>query len=59
MGSASRGKVMLISGGYDHSIRFWDVASGTMVKQIPVFPFPPSRPPVPGQYCDNVPYVYK
>ena len=32
----SRGKTMLVSGGYDHSIRFWDVASGAMVKQIPV-----------------------
>ena len=27
-------KVLLVSGGYDHSIRFWDVSSATVVKQI-------------------------
>ena len=28
------GKVLLVTGGYDHSIRFWDVSSATVVKQI-------------------------
>jgi WD40 repeat protein len=37
---ASRSKVLLVSGGYDHSIRFWDVTSGTMVKQLQVVLIP-------------------
>ena len=27
-------KMMLVSGGYDHTIRFWDVSNGSMIKQL-------------------------
>jgi len=31
----SRGpKMILVSGGYDHTIRFWDVSNGSMTKQL-------------------------
>ena len=26
--------MMLVSGGYDHTIRFWDVSNGSMIKQL-------------------------
>jgi WD40 repeat protein len=50
---AARGAVLLVSGGYDHTIRFWDITSGTIVKQIPVpsSPSPPNLAPVRLQFC--------
>jgi hypothetical protein len=47
----ARSKVLLVTGGYDHSIRFWDVSSGSMVKQIQVCPARNRGAPTPHRFA--------
>jgi hypothetical protein len=44
----SRAKTLLVTGGYDHTIRFWDVSNGSMVKQLQARP---AQPPLPASAC--------